>query len=124
MAHAGGRPTKYHEGMPELLVEAMKRGDSVTQFCADQDISKSTFYEWVREHQEFSHSFDRAAEKCEAYWESWLKNNMGNKNANGVLVKMFFTNRFGWSDKKEQNVSVTMQEEIPRAIRQTEDSLK
>src|SRR5579872_2600981 len=106
MAHPGGRPTKYTDEMPELLYNAMKAGKSVVRFCSDQDISNDTFYEWLKVHKEFSEAFAVSKMKCEAHWEEWLIENMRNKDCNSVLIKMFFTNRFGWSDKKEVQQSV------------------
>ena len=124
MAHPGGRPTKYTDEMPELLFNSMAAGKSVVRFCSDINIAPATFYLWLSVHKEFSETFAICSNKCEAFWEEWLVENLGNKDMNSVLIKMFFTNRFGWSDKKEQNISVTTKEEIPRAIRQAEDGIK
>ena len=106
MAHPGGRPSSYHDKMPELLLASMRAGKSVVKFCSEQDISKSMFYRYVEAHPEFRDAFERGDMHCEAHWEDWLKDNLKNKECNAILIKMFFTNRFGWSDKKEVQQSV------------------
>lgn len=123
MAHPGGRPTKYHDGMPQILIDAMQAGKSVTRFCADQDISKPTFYKWVDEIEEFSYAFSRAKEKCESHWEDWLINHLEDKNVNAGLVKMYFTNRFGWADKQEvkQDTTHSLAEPTARKVRKVLD---
>ncbi len=123
-----GRPTKYTDEMPELLYKAMSDGKSVVQFCASQDICTDTFYEWVKVHKDFSDTFRVSKIKCEAHWESWLMENLSNKNVNGLLTKFYFTNRFQWSDKKEvkQDIGLVAEEvkEVREARKAYEDSFK
>lgn len=114
MAHPGGRPTKYTNEMPGKILEAMTDGLSVVRFARQIGVHIDTIYEWAKVHPEFSEHFGRAKINCEAYWEDWLINNLCNKTVNGVLVKLFMTNRFGWSDKKEtkHDISDKLLEEI------------
>jgi hypothetical protein len=111
MTHAGGRPSKYTDEMPALLLGAMKAGKSVVRFCADVGIAKSTFSLWCEKHVEFSIAFEEAKIQCESYWEYWLVNNLANKEVNSALVKLFFANRFGWHDKTESRHDVTVRQE-------------
>ena len=106
-----GRPTGYTDDLPPKLFEAMRQGKSVVQFCSDIDIAKATFYDWVEKHKDFSDAFKAGKSKCESHWETWLQNNFENKNMNSILVKMFFTNRFGWSDKTESKNEVNIKHE-------------
>lgn len=103
----GGQPTKYHDGIPELFIEAMCRGDSITQFAAQQDVCYDTVHEWSKVHPEFSRAYTRGRAKGEAFWTHWLTSNMDNPKANGALVKLYFANRFGWSDKKDVTQTTT-----------------
>jgi len=96
-----GRPTKYTDEMPKLAKDYLSAGNSVTEFCAEYDIDKTTFYLWVKTHPDFSYAFIRGKNNSQAYWEKWLKNNLDNPKANGPLTKLYFANRFGWSDKKK-----------------------
>ena len=106
-----GAPSKYNDAIPALLAEAMHNGLSVERFCRNIRISKDTFYNWLKIHQDLSDAFHMGKNDCEAFWEDWLVNNLDNKNANAGLVKMFFTNRFGWSDKKETSNTVIVKHE-------------
>ena len=98
---AAGRPTKYTDAMPEALFNAMSEGKSVTQFAAMIGVNRSTVYEWAERHQEFSDALTRGKEAGEAYWETELQSMMYSKEVNAPLVKLYFANRFNWSDKTE-----------------------
>lgn|SRR5574338_233963 len=106
-----GRPTKYTSEMPAKLIEAMFEGKSVLRFCRDIRVDKDTFYEWVKVHPEFSAAFRQGKTDCEAFWEDWLVEHLGDKNVNGSLVRLFMTNRFGWSDKKDISNTLQMKPE-------------
>jgi hypothetical protein len=106
-----GRPTDYNDSLPLKLFQAMTEGKSVTRFCADIDIARKTFYQWIDKYPDFSNAFEVAKEKCEAHWEEWLVNNFSNKDINSTLVKLFFANRFGWHDKSESKHEVSVRQE-------------
>lgn len=106
-----GQPTKYTDDMPAKLIAAMESGKSATRFARDIRVHKDTLYEWAKVHPEFSDAFKKAKDYCEAHWEEWLVNNLDNKNVNAGLVKLFMTNRFGWTDKKETHVTATIKQE-------------
>lgn len=118
MINKGGRPSDYDKKYCELFIKASREGKSVTRFCADIGIAKSTFYLWVKTHDQFSNAFNHGKTYCEAKWEEWLCNNLDNKEVNSALVKLFFTNRFGWSEKIENNTNVTINQE--EAIKELE----
>jgi uridine phosphorylase len=103
-----GRPTSYNNELSEKLLKMMTEGKSVTQFCAETDISKTSFYLWAKEYPVFADAFERGKEKCEAFWETWLHKNFANKEMNSALVKMFFANRFKWTEKVDTNTTVTI----------------
>lgn len=84
-----GRPTKYHDKMPQLLKDfftvdlyTIRQKEVVTKdgiqiindvmpnqlptveaFCADQYIAKDTFYNWVKKYPKFSDAFSYAKAK-------------------------------------------------------------
>ena len=95
------RPTKYTDAMPDALFNAMAEGKSITQFAAMIGTSRSTIYEWAEHHPEFSDALTRGKEAGEAYWETELQGMMYSKDANAPLVKLYFANRFNWTDKAE-----------------------
>jgi len=95
------RPTKYADSMASDLYDAMASGQSVTQFAAQKNVSRSTVYKWADEHPEFSDALSRGQEAGQAYWETELQSMMYSKEVNAPLVKLYFANRFGWHDKAE-----------------------
>ena len=101
MTNPVGRPTKYKPEHDELLIKMMSQGRSVVQFCAAIGIARKTFYEWVKLDEGFSNTFTRAKTFCEAHWESELQSMMYDNKVNAPLVKMYFTNRFNWTDKQQ-----------------------
>ena len=87
--------------MPDALYNAMAEGKSVTQFAAMIGVSRSTVYEWAEHHAAFSDALSRGKEAGQAYWETELQGMMYSREANAPLVKLYFANRFGWTDKQE-----------------------
>ena len=98
--HPGGRPTKYDKKyVEEALKYIGEQGKSVTQFAFHLKVSKSTVYEWASVHPEFSDALRMAAEWSQAVWEDKLEGMMYMKEVNSPLVKLYFANRFGWTEK-------------------------
>lgn len=96
-----GRPTKYTAASAKALYESLAAGDSVTQFAASQGVSKSTIYLWADTHPEFSDALTRGQEASQAFWEGQLREMMFSREVNAPLVKLYFANRFNWTDKAE-----------------------
>ncbi|CAL9965259.1 terminase small subunit, partial [Vibrio phage K71] len=104
-----GRPTKYKDEYCDKAIRFLAGGKSVTQLSAHIDVCKDTIYEWAKVHPDFSDALTRGKELSQAHWESELVNMMYNKEVNSPLVKLYFANRFGWSDKvesKNENANV------------------
>ncbi|CAN8138859.1 hypothetical protein THIOSC15_1190003 [uncultured Thiomicrorhabdus sp.] len=103
-----GRPTSYKPEYCKLLEDMLSDGKSVIQFAAKLKVARSTVYKWVEDNKEFSDTFHKAKEYSEAYWENELQSMMYSRDVNAPLVKLYFANRFGWSDKKEEAQTVTV----------------
>jgi len=110
-----GRQTIYTDDMPDKLAEAMFNGVSIERFCRNVRICKQSLYNWIKIYPELMDAFLLGKNDCEAYWEDWLVKNLDNKNVNYGLTKMFFTNRFGWKDKTEQETTVRLDETTQKA---------
>jgi hypothetical protein len=102
---AGGRPTKYEKNYCDTCIEYLSRGKSVTQLSAHLAVNKSTIYQWAKDYPEFSNALTRGQELSEAFWEDELISMMRDRDVNAPLVKLYFANRFGWTDK--QNIDHT-----------------
>lgn len=109
MKSKGGRPTKYEDRFLEIAEKYLAGGKSVTQLAKHLNVAKSTIYKWAEENKAFSDALELGKEFSQAYWEDELENMMYNKEVNSPLVKLYFANRFGWSDKvetKNENANV------------------
>jgi len=47
----------------------MTQGNSLTSFAAKIGVGKRTIYEWIDDHEEFSHAADQAQTACQVYYE-------------------------------------------------------
>jgi len=102
-----GRPTKYKPEYCDLIVSMLGDGASLTEFRAEiGGISPQTVHNWKEAHPEFLEAFTRAETMGQAYWEKKLRTElMVDNKANAALVKLYFANRFGWSDKQSQEIT-------------------
>lgn len=97
-----GQPTKYKPEYCDLIVGRAAEGASFTEFCAEIGISRQTLHNWKNTHPDFFDAYTRAELVGQAHWERKLRTElMIDRNANPALVKLYFANRFNWSDKQE-----------------------
>ncbi|AUR89930.1 DNA-packaging protein, partial [Vibrio phage 1.135.O._10N.222.54.B6] len=104
-----GRPSKYDDSFLGVTEKYLAQGKSVTQLAKHLNVAKSTIYKWAEENKEFSDALNIGREFSQAHWEDKLEDMMFNKDVNSPLVKLYFANRFGWSDKvesKNENANV------------------
>jgi len=101
------RPTKYKEEYLELAESYLAKGKSITQLARHLNVSKSTIYKWSDEHSRFSDALNIGREFSQAHWEDKLEEMMYDVKINTPLVKLYFANRFGWSDKSETKADIT-----------------
>lgn len=94
-----GRPTKFNDKFIDEAIKFIGSGKSVTQFAKHIKVSKSTVYLWAKEHPKFSDALMLAQDWSQAVWEDKLEEMMYSKEVNAPLVKLYFANRFRWTDK-------------------------
>ena len=88
-----GRPTKYHSGLPIELIRLMSQGYTNTWVCAQWDISEQTFYNWIKEYDDFRSAYEIGLPKCKVWWETVGKEMMdGTKDVNGFKPWIAFMN--------------------------------
>ena len=93
-----GRPTKYTDDVGEIVFDLMDEGLSVVQVARKLNIARSTLYKWAEENEDFSDTFTRAREAAESALEYKFNEWMLDKNVNQSLIKLYFANRFSWSE--------------------------
>lgn len=97
-----GRPTKYSKKICDLLPYLFSNGESVSEVCAYLDITKETFYQWEKDHKEFSDSYKKGLELSEAWWTRLGRAGATGKAKINPATWIFnMKNRHGWADKKE-----------------------
>lgn len=118
-----GRPTKYISDYDDLVCRVIgDQGKSLTQFARDLRVTRQTVHNWAADNPSFLDALTRAQEWSQAYWEDQLTGFMVDRNVNAPLVKLYFANRFGWSDKEKQessesSITVTLVEATaPKAV--------
>lgn len=68
-----GRPALYKpEIHVPMIIESAMLGRSITQFCADAGIWRTTYYEWQARHKEFREAIKLAEVKREAKLDNRL----------------------------------------------------
>lgn len=98
-----GRPTKYRREYDALVCKVIgEEGRSLTQFARDLRVTRQTVHNWAADNPSFLDALTRSQEWSQAYWEDQLIGFMTDRNVNAPLVKLYFANRFGWSDKERQ----------------------
>jgi len=98
-----GRPTKYSPEIGEVVFGLMDDGLSVVQVARKLNVSRSTIYKWADDNSDFSDIFTRAREAGEAHWEYKFTAMMQSRasDSSQSLVKLYFANRFNWSENDE-----------------------
>lgn len=104
-----GRPTKYQDHYPRVLIDIMTDGDDVVHFCVAVGIAKETFYRWTRDHEEFQDAYKIARTACEAWWINIGRKGMiYSKEFNAKIFSINMGNRFEWRDRKATYKQVEM----------------
>jgi len=116
MTDLGGRPTKYKPEIDQLVFDYMDSGLSIVQVARKLNVARSTIYKWADDNKGFSDTLTRAREASEAHWEYKFTEMMTSRDVNGPLVKLYFSNRFGWAETQNQNVEVSTPESISIAV--------
>lgn len=122
-----GRPTKYDPKYVQMAIEFIgDQGKSVTQFAHHIRVGKTTIYEWAKEYPDFQNALQIANDFSQAVWENKLEGMMYSKEVNAPLVKLYFANRFRWTDKaaEDSEESTAQPLNITFEVRQPVDEVK
>lgn len=104
-----GRPQKTLKDLPrnweKLVLSHMAEGASKKEIIAELGIGSQLFYDLAEREEEFSNTIKKGTELSEAWWEKQGRTNLHNKSFNSTLWYMNMKNRFGWSDKVNNDVT-------------------
>jgi hypothetical protein len=108
-----GRPTKYSPKLCKLLPYLFSNGESVTEVCVHLDITKETFFQWVKQYQAFSDSYKKGLELSEAWWTRLGRlGSIGEEKIQPATWIFNMKNRFKWTDRQELNVPEGLQVDV------------
>jgi hypothetical protein len=93
------RPTKYRPYMCDMAIELMQNGASHREVASRLMISRSTYYRWRRDKDDFHDAIEMGYIYSCAWWERQGRINLCNKNFNYRLWFINMRNRFGWSSR-------------------------
>jgi hypothetical protein len=98
-----GRPTDYREEHDAQVVEWAKEGWTFAEMASALGVARQTMHNWKKAHPSFLDAYTRAEEEGEAYWLKRMREEMiFDPKVNAPMAKLYFANRFGWSDKITQ----------------------
>ncbi len=102
----GGRPTKYSKELCKRLPGLFDGGQSVAEVCVELDISKDTFYKWVKRYPRFADAYQKGLQRSEAWWSRLGRvGSAGEVKIQPATWIFNMKNRFGWKDRVEQEHS-------------------
>jgi hypothetical protein len=94
------KPTKYDkEKHIGILFDVFSEGEGVAAFCDEALIAKTTFYNWLKVHQEFAEAYEGATNCSQRKWEAYPKNN---PDFNVPYWSIIMRNRFGYGKARVQ----------------------
>lgn len=98
-----GKPTKYRPEFCDQLPAMFKEGEDVSVILIALDISRDTFYRWIKKYPEFKAAYAMGREYSKAYCtqKGWdLVNGMLKPGGTGAWIFMM-KNKFNWQDRVE-----------------------
>jgi hypothetical protein len=99
---AGGRPTKYEPRFCEEVIEAARKGHSLTGFAGEICVSRATITEWVANYPEFSAAVSCAKSIAAHSWEKRAINIGDGKGGPGAAgIVQFALKNLGSDDWKD-----------------------
>ncbi len=96
------KPTVYKPEYCQKLIESQARGEHIIEFAASVSVSKKTVFEWLDKHPEFAAAYEEGKPKAMAWYLKEGRKMVKGGNGNGAVWKSFMANKFGWTEKIEQ----------------------
>ncbi len=123
-----GRPTDYDPKYCDVVIEEMAKGYSKEAVAGYIGISKSTLYQWAKDHDEFSNAISIGESKSQRHWENKLVDHAvhtkNGKQINGQVFNLNMKNRFGWKDKQEISADEATKKSFGFALDQKPEEIK
>ena len=109
-----GRPNKYRPELCQIVVEQMRKGAAIEELPFYLEVCLDTIYEWSQKYDDFSEALNQGRSFSRALWMIKGRENLDSDTFNSTLWYMNMKNRFGWRDKTENNINVTLDDSTER----------
>lgn len=97
---------KYSATMGEPLIECLANGGTVAEFCKLQNIRESSFYNWVKNYEEFARAYERAKTFKHAFHHSEMRKNLENEKLQPHVYKAYLRWVAGLKEDPETSVTI------------------
>lgn len=103
MTKATGRPSSYKPEYCEQAEDFLAKGYSVAALAGHLSVVKSTIYEWMKSHEDFSNAVKRGQSKAVLFWEARNIDfaRTGEGNATAIIFGLKNRAPDEWRDKVE-----------------------
>jgi hypothetical protein len=96
--------------MLKIMETEFSEGASIVEVCAEINISRETFYDWIdpespRYKEDFSYTVKKGIEQSEAWWQRKGRKGLNDPSLSYTGWYMNMKNRFGWADKQESRIT-------------------
>ena len=100
-----GAQTKYEKKIHiQKLLNLFSTGANISSFCAEVEICRDTFYEWVKKHKDFREAFKIAEQLALEWFESEALRRMDDPSFNLALWSLIMKNRFGLTNERKVKI--------------------
>jgi hypothetical protein len=100
-----GRKPKYDKNKhPAQLVECFCYGNDVEAFLIKNLIGRTTFYNWVNEHEEFKEAYKFARNCAKEWYMEQARLGMQDKDFNFKAWSSLMANRFRHTDERKVRI--------------------
>lgn len=101
------RPTTYDPAFCECAIEFLKEGYSIAAFAGEIGVARSTVYEWIKDHEEFSDAVKTGQAGAILWWERANRGLAMGSDGNATSIIFGLKNRAAdeWRDVKSTELS-------------------
>ena len=94
-----GRPKKYDPKYCKMVIEAGKRGETLTEFAAKIEVDRNTLYNWRKDYTDFFSALKRHKVHCRQYYiKQARKMAEGRAQGSNAMMAMFLKNIAAFKD--------------------------
>jgi hypothetical protein len=122
------RLSEYKNDYPDKLLQLMSDGRLDCEIFSELNLSKSTFYRYLKEYPEFKEAYEQGLPRCESWWVRRMREKWENGDEKGFKYCALIVNtKFGYRDNQSQgttnNTQINIQGNMNVLQNNTKDEL-